>query len=169
MDNYDSFHFSVCFTLRCTIKLLSYCSIHCYKMWCHVNRLWFCKENIWVGPGTETPPRGWSMGPETETPIRRNMGSGIQIGSDIIQRSSPSLWTEWQTCVKTWPFPAVIILPLSIWYVSIKHNQLIFISTYDSSLLCLWLWRQLWRKCPVGPPRSTTGCRHLTSWRNIQN
>ena len=40
--------------------------------------------------------------------------------------------------------------------------------THDSSLLCLWCWRKLWRRCPADQP-STTECRLRLYWRSIRN
>ena len=54
---------------------------------------------------TETPWTQTSLGrnPLDRDPPEKDIGLGSQTGGDIIQRETPSLWTEWQTPVKTLP------------------------------------------------------------------
>ena len=65
----------------------------------------FAKRTFEWNQGQRPRAPEWNMGPETETPIRRNMGSGIQTGSDIIQRPPPFTVDRMTDMCKNITFP----------------------------------------------------------------
>ena len=56
----------------------------------------------WTQTSLDRDP-SWAETPLDRDPPEKDMGLGSQTGGDIIQRETPSLWTEWQTPVKTLP------------------------------------------------------------------